>query len=167
MKEKIKLVEENIWDLNIEAIFCHANTELEPEEEITRKIMEKGGDDVHKECNKSANLQKGKAIITSGGKLPAKFIIHVILNEAGGFADEDTLMIGIKEAMNLAKEKQIKAVAIPLIGQSAEVPVKRAAELILTEVKKHIEGDTSIESVVFVSNDYYSQDAFEEGIRQL
>ncbi len=167
MKEKIKLVDGNIWELDLEAILCHANTELEPEEETTKKIMEKGGDDIQRECNKSTNLQKGKAIITCGGKLPIQYVIHVILNEAGGMADEDILMIGMKEALNLAKEKQIKHLGIPMIGQSTEVPVKRAAELILTEVKKHIEGETSIEIVTFVANDFYSYDAFEEGIRQL
>jgi len=181
MKDKISILyEEDICQVEVDAIVCEANLELEPEAEITKKIMEKAGEELLKQCNKFSDLKKGDAILTEipNQKLQANYLIHAILCNLGEEAEEEDMMGAIRNALSLAKEKGFKTIAMPLIGAKAKaeasskranagIPIKRAAELMLAEAKRHLEMETSLEKIFFVLQDHVAYDAFEEGFRQL
>ena len=167
MKDRIGLIQGDICVINVDAIICHANTELETEDPITRQIFQAGGEDIIEECDRLTGLQKGKAVVTTGGKLRTKHLIHAIINESKEESNEEELMATIREAFQVAKQNGYKTVALPLIGQNDEIPVKRAAELLLTEVKKHFDGHSCVEKIIFVVTEDYHYDALEEAIRQV
>lgn len=167
MKDKIKILYGDICQTKVDAILCQTNTDLEAEDTITVKLMELGGDEVQAECNQFENLHKGKAVATTAGKLPSKMLIHTIICNTGEHTEEDEMMLAIRSALNLANEKMLKSLSMPLIGESTGIPIKRAAELMLAEVKRHLEGETSLEKVIFVLQDQAFYNALEEGFRQL
>lgn len=168
MKDRIHIAQGDICSVHADAIICQANTNLEMEEATTRMLMETGGDEIQRECNQITGLEKGKAVLTSGGKLKAKFLIHAVVNEMDEPADKDALMSAMREALLLAKQKGFRTILCPLIGQSDEIPIKRAAELLLTEVKKHFDiPNSTIERLIFVVNDDDAYEALEDAVRQL
>ena len=167
MKEKIKIVAKDICSMEVDAIICQANTELEMEDRATWRMIERGGDVIHNECNGQESLTTGMSVCTPAGKLLASYLIHAVINKRGEKAREDQTMTAIRSALNMAKEKQFQTLAIPLIGPSAGIPVKRAAELILTEIKKHFDSDTTVESIILAAHSRASFEAFDEGLKQL
>ncbi len=171
VKEKITILEDDITTFKTDAIFCQANTELEIMDTISKELMDRGGEAIQNECNQIENLVKGQAVITSGGNLDAKYLLHLVgydSREEGINGEDEDLMNSTRNALNIVKEKQLKSLSIPLLGsENTKVPIKRAAELILAEVKKHLEGETSIEEVFFIASNHNEYDAFDEAYRQL
>lgn len=171
MKEKIVILQNDIWKMEVDAIICHANTELEMCEAISSQLLEYGGDAIQNECNSFDQLSKGQAVITTAGQLPAQNLIHAIVHNLGedyNDGEEEFLMKAIREAFIIIREKKLKTIALPLIGSSSlNIPVKRAAELIMAEIKKHLDGETSVENIYFVAQNYIMYDAIDEAHRQL
>lgn len=167
MKEKIQIVQGNICDAEVDCIICQANTELEMEDEITKKLIDIGGDEIHLQCNSYSSVQRGTAIITGAGNLKAKHIIHAVINDLNEDTEEDQIMQAVRSALTLAKEREITSIALPLIGESSGIPIRRTAELILTEVKKHYESDSTIEKILFIVESDIAYQSIEEGVKQL
>ena len=168
MKGNIEILYGDIWEASVDAIVCQANTDLEAEDSITTKLIEVGGDDIQAECNDIENAEVGQAVATNAGKLPVKKLIHAMVYNVGEIITEESIMAAVRQSLLLTKELSLTSVAMPLLsGDNSDIPVKRAAELILAEVKRHLEGDTSLEKVLFVLNDETSYEAFEEGSRQI
>ena len=167
MKEKIEIIKGEITKIKADAIFCQANTELETEDETSKIIIDAGGDNIQTACNELENLEKGSAALIKAGTLPVRYLIHVIINSVGEIAEEDQMMQALRHAFQLAKDKNLRRLVIPPIGESAGIPIKRAAELMLTEVKKHFDGETSIEKITMVVVDDVAYEAFDEALRQL
>ena len=157
--------------MEVDAIICHANTELEMCEPISSLLLEYGGDDIQNQCNSFEQLSKGQAVVTTAGQLPAHNLIHAIVHNLGedhNDGEEEYLMKAIREAFIIIREKKFKSIALPLIGSSSlNIPVKRAAELIMAEVKKHLDGETHVEHVYFVAQNHIAYDAIDEAHRQL
>ena len=168
MKEQIKIIHGNICQVEVDGIICQANTELELESEITSKLIEAGGEEIQSECNQFSQLQKGNAVATTAGNLPAKYLIHAVINHLNEEAEEEFMMLALRNALQVAKEKMLKTLSTSLIGEgNIGVPIKRAAELMLAEIKRHLEGESSVETIFFVTFDDSLYKAFEEGLRQL
>ncbi len=171
MKENITIVEDDITTLATDAICCQANTDLEMDDNITASLLRKGGDEILNNCNEYENLQRGQAVITKAGALSCKYIIHVILYTIGEENEDDgdkNLMDGVRQALHLAKEKELKSLAFPLLGSyNTGIPIRRAAELIMAEIKKHMESDTSLETVICVGHNHATYNALEEAYKQI
>lgn len=168
MREKIEILYGDICKIEVDAIICETNTNMEPDSEITDRLVRQGGDDVQIEYNRIANVQKGNAVATTAGKLPAKLLISTIMSNPGEDAEEEEeMMVAVRNSLHLAKEKKLKTVSMPLIGARSSIPIKRAAELILAEIKRHLEWETTLEKVFVVLDEDAAYEAFEEAYRQL
>lgn len=168
MKDYVKIIYGDICSVPADAIICEANTELESEEGISDRLFELGGDDIQNECHQFDSLTKGQAVSTCAGKLSAKSIIHCIVKNSGEYIEEDEMMCSIRHALRIACEGGFHTVSLPLIGGGQSgIPIKRAAELILGEVKRHFDGETSIEQIQFVLEDREHAESVEEALRQL
>lgn len=167
MREMIDIIYGDISKTKVDGIICQSNTDLDTNDEITARLMKLGGDIVQAECNQIQNIQKTSAVVTSAGNLPAQYLIHTIMYNAGEEAQEDEMMLAIRSALNAAKEKMLKTISMPLIGESSGISIKRAAELMLAEVKRHLELETTLEKIFFMVNDDASYIALEEAYRQL
>ena len=168
MKNKIEIMYGDISEIQADGIICQANTDLEIEDRITRRLVDKGEDTIRDACNQFANVKKGDAVITTAGKLPAQFLIHTVITSMGDEVEEEDMMLGMRNALNLAKEKSLKTITMPLIGiGELGISIKRAAELMLAEIKRHLEAETSVERLIFVLEDEAQYEACEEEFRQL
>jgi len=121
-----------------DAIVIPSNSRLLPSGELRCKIIRKAGPKVQVECNviaqKMCNIPVGSAVITSGGNLKSRYIIHA---RAGH--DGKKLVLATWNSLNTADKHNIKSLVFPplskdVIGFSA----KMSSQLMLPTIKKYL-----------------------------
>lgn len=121
-----------------DAIVIPTNSRLLPSGKLRCKTLREAGSKVQVECNriiqKKANIQVGTVVITSGGDLSSKYIIH-----ANAGHDGKKLMLTTWNALKLADKNGIKSILLPpiskeLIGFNSKV----CANIMIPTIKKYI-----------------------------
>ena len=74
----IRLVKGDIAELEVDAVVNAANSSLIMGGGVAGVILRKGGWRIQEECNRIGHCEVGSAVITSGGKLKAKYVIHAV-----------------------------------------------------------------------------------------
>jgi len=165
MKNRIEIHKGDITKLKVDAIVNAANTSLLGGGGVDGAIHRAAGPELIDFNRKLGGCLTGEAKISSGFNLPAKFIIHTvgpIWN--GGNNNEDRLLSNCyKNSLKLAVENKIKTIAFPAISTGVyHFPLKRATKIAVTEVKKFLEKDNTIEKVIFVCFDEETYEVYEK-----
>lgn len=160
MIEKIELLKGDITKLNVDAIVNAANSSLLGGGGVDGAIHRAGGSRILEECRmiiaRQGGCKTGEAVITTGGDLPAKFVIHTVgpvYN--GGKKNEAKLLSNCYEnSLKLTAEYKLLSVAFPNISTGIYgYPKKEAAEIAITTVKEFLIKDDFIRKVYFVCFD--------------
>lgn len=97
--------------------------------------------------------ETGKAKITSGYNLPAKYILHTvgpIIQWEVTREDEELLAGCYRECMKLAADNGVKSIAFCCLSTGVfRFPQKRAAQIAVRTVKDFLDKDSRIEKVIF------------------
>jgi len=158
-KAKIRLVQGDVTDRNTEAIVNAANSTLMGGGGVDGAIHRKGGPKILEECKQIRatewpnGLPTGKAVITSGGDLKARHVIHTIGPVwRGGIRGEPELLAeAYLNSLRLAVSKGLKTIAFPSISTGAyRYPIEKASRIALTTVKEFLEKEDKLDKVVFV-----------------
>ncbi|MCG9129649.1 O-acetyl-ADP-ribose deacetylase [Candidatus Poribacteria bacterium] len=157
---QIELIQGDITKASVDAIINAANKELIGGGGVDGAIRRAGGPEVVKECDNIRATQggcpTGSAVITTGGNLFAKHIIHTAgpIWE-GGIKDEPTLLSSCyKESLFLAAKNEINSIAFPSISTGIYgYPIKKAAHVALKTIKELAESrhkiPTTIQFILF------------------
>jgi len=155
-KTKLTLIQGDITEQETEAIVNAANTTLLGGGGVDGAIHRAGGPIILEECKeiraKQGECPTGEAVITTGGNLKAKHVIHTVGPVwSGGKRKEDALLHNAyKNSLSLAKDKGIRSLSFPSISTGAYgFPIERAAEIALCTVRNFLRGYT-FEEVRFV-----------------
>lgn len=157
-KSRISLIKGDITKLEVDAIVNAANSSLLGGGGVDGAIHKVGGKQILEECidirSKQGGCKPGEAVITTGGLLKAKSIIHTVGPVwNGGNNDEDKLLASCYiNSLKLAEENHIKTIAFPNISTGVyRFPKERAADIAVKTVKNYLRENESIEKVIFVS----------------
>lgn len=153
---RIELYKGDITKLKVDAIVNAANTSLLGGGGVDGAIHRAVGPELLKFNKKLGGCKTGEAKISPGFNLPAKFIIHTVGPVwNGGKHNEDKLLADCYiNSLKLAVENKIKSMAFPAISTGIyRFPLERATKIAITEVKKFLEKNDSIEKVIFVCFD--------------
>lgn len=157
---KINIVKGDITKENVDAIVNAANSGLLGGGGVDGAIHKVGGSEILKECkeiiNKIGKLETGKAVITSGGKLKAKYVIHTVgpIWRGGNFNEENLLADCYKNSLNLAIKEGIKTIAFPNISTGVYgFPEDLAVKIVFKTMKENIEKYKEIKEIKFVCFD--------------
>ena len=82
---------------------------------LSQAVKEHGGQQVENELKRLGKLSGGSAVITSGGRLPARHIIHLIPDSA----NKDHLQLCVEECLRLAETRSVSSISIPAVGTGA------------------------------------------------
>ncbi len=153
LMENIQVVKQDITKLKVDAIVNAANTSLLGGGGVDGAIHNAAGEDLLRECRKLGSCATGKAKITKGYDLPAKYIIHTVGPVwHGGKTKEDELLISCyNNSLDLATKNNITSIAFPAISCGVyRFPIDRAAKIAVREVRKYIKEHPEIEKIIFV-----------------
>ena len=156
----IQLIKGDITKIKVDAIVNAANSSLLGGGGVDGAIHRAGGPKILEECKiireKQGGCKTGEAVITTGGDLPAKYVIHTVGPVwHGGKNNKDELLANAyKNSLRLATEYEIKSIAFPNISTGVYgFPKQRAAEIAVNAVKEFTKLTTLIKEIFFVCFD--------------
>ena len=164
-RDKVMISQGDITDCALDAIVNAANNNLILGAGVAGAIRSKGGPAIQKECDAIGPIALGEAAITTGGALKAKFVIHAASMHLGGRTTEENLRASTRNSLKRAAERKLETIGFPAIGTGiAGFPMDRCAHVMLDEVRKHLEGETSVRQVEFVLFDRAAFETFKRAI---
>jgi len=158
-KTKVRLVMGDITEMTTDAIVNAANSSLMGGGGVDGAIHRKGGPKILAECRKirenewPEGLPAGKAVLTTGGKLKSRFVIHTVgpIWQGGTWQEPEVLASAYENSLRTAVAKRLRSVAFPSISTGAYgYPVADASRVALRTVKAFLEKEDSLDEVVFV-----------------
>lgn len=158
----------DITQYEVDAIVNAANNDLQLGGGLAGAIARKGGPAIQQECNRHGPVEVGQAALTGAGNLPARYVIHQASMRLGGRTTAESLRSSTAAVLRLAEEINARTLALPATGTGiAGFPVRRCAEIMLDEVRKHVAGSTNLTDVYFVLFDQSSLKAFQQVHREM
>jgi O-acetyl-ADP-ribose deacetylase (regulator of RNase III) len=156
----LKLVQGDITELNTDVIVNAANAQLILGGGVAGAIRRKGGAKIQEECNKiGGSVEVGGAVITTGGNLKAKHVIHAVGPRMGEDAEEAKLRNAVTNSLKLMDDHRLKTIAFPAISTGIfGYPIERCAKIMISTAKKYLNGETQIRQVVLC---LYSESDYE------
>ena len=169
MKNRIEIHKGDITKLKVDAIVNAANTSLLGGGGVDGAIHRAAGPELLEFNRKLGGCPTGEAKISPGFNLPAKYIIHTVGPVwNGGKNNEDTLLANCyKKSLRLAVENKAKTIAFPAISTGVyRFPLERATKIAVSEVKKFLEKNETIEKVIFVCFDEETYEVYENILKE-
>ena len=176
---KISLIQGDITRQDTDAIVNAANPSLMGGGGVDGAIHRAGGRAILEQCkeivSKQGRLPTGKAVITSGGNLKAKYVIHTVgpIWQGGTKNEAELLTSAYQESLKLATEHNLESISFPSISTGAYgYPVEEAAKVAIKAVisflrmKKEKEA-TSLKEVVFVLFDSRTYEYYRSALEEL
>ena len=174
-KSTLSIIQGDITRQDTEAIVNAANSSLMGGGGVDGAIHRAGGPAILEDCKKivarQGRLPTGKAVITTGGNLTAKYVIHTVgpVWHGGAHGEPELLASAYRESLKVAAENKIGSVSFPSISTGVySYPVAEAAEIALRTVAGYLrEEDTTIKEVVFVLFDSGTFQAYSRALSNL
>jgi O-acetyl-ADP-ribose deacetylase (regulator of RNase III) len=167
----IELIKGDITLLDVEAIVNPANNYLIHGGGLAAAIVKRGGMIIQQESKKIGNVPTGGAVITSGGHLKAKHVIHAVgpRYKDGKSGEPEKLESAVKSGLHIAEQKKLKSVAFPAISSGIfGYPLDECAKVITDAIidffknKEKEKSDSTLEKVVLCLFDDESYKEFEK-----
>ena len=158
-RTRVRLVRGDITRQETDAVVNAANSSLMGGGGVDGAIHRAGGPAILSECMEVRRsrypdgLPTGEAVMTGGGSLKARHVIHTVgpVWRGGGSEEERLLAAAYRNSLTVAVENGLRSVAFPSISTGAYgYPVEKAAWKALRTVKAFIEMNPSLDEVVFV-----------------
>jgi len=156
---------------DVTAIVNAANSSLLGGGGVDGAIHRAGGPDILKECRRIREtihpdgLPTGQAVITTGGNLPAKYVIHTVGPIYGRHPGRDAELLAAcyQNSLLLAGQHQVSSIAFPSISTGAfGYPKAEAAKIASRTIKDFLLADEQIEQVRLVFFQQGDADLFRE-----
>ena len=154
----LELAEGDITELHTDAIVNAANASLILGAGVAGAIRTKGGPAIQQECDEIGGCPVGGAVITSGGNLKARHVIHAVGPRKGEGDEEEKLRNATLNSLKVANDTGLKSIGFPAISTGIfGFPIARCAEIMLSGTIGYLEKETGLERVVFC---LYGREAF-------
>ena len=173
-RTKLPLIQGDITRQETDAIVNAANSSLMGGGGVDGAIHRASGSAILEECKqivaKIGRLPAGKAVITTGGNLKARHVIHTVgpIWRGGSSGEPETLASAYRESLKLAVENRLSTVSFPSISTGAySYPLAQAAKVALQTVIEFLRQDTSLKEVVFVLFDANTLTAYSQALEEI
>ena len=169
---RIELIQGDITKAQVDAIVNAANRQLIGGGGVDGAIRRAGGDAIETACaqirERQGGVETGAAVITTGGNLPAKYVIHTAgpVWEGGTAGEPDLLASCYRESLQLAVENGVQTIAFPSISTGIYgYPTEKAAAVALRTVKKFVvSGGSALTCIQFILFDDATYQCYAEAL---
>ncbi|NTS42353.1 O-acetyl-ADP-ribose deacetylase [Flavisolibacter sp. BT320] len=160
MQNRLSVIRGDITKVEVDAIVNAANSSLLGGGGVDGAIHRAGGPAILEECRKivarQGGCQTGKAVITTAGRLPAKFVIHTVgpVWHGGKKNERELLANCYQNSLQLAVNNGCRSIAFPNISTGVYgYPKPEAAAVAVQAVHDFLNGNKVLEKVIFVCFD--------------
>jgi O-acetyl-ADP-ribose deacetylase (regulator of RNase III) len=166
-RSALELVRGDITEMETDAIVNAANAQLVMGGGVAGAIRNKGGPAVQEECNRIGGTHVGGAVITTGGNLKAKHVIHAVGPRMGEGDEDRKLNDATLNSLKIADQHHLDSISFPAISTGIfGYPLDRCARIMLSTVIDYLKGETGLRRVVFCLYGEESFSAFAEELRK-
>jgi O-acetyl-ADP-ribose deacetylase (regulator of RNase III) len=138
-------------------------------------IHRAGGPAILEECKqivaRQGRLPTGQAVITTGGNLVARYVIHTVgpIWQGGSKGEAKLLASAYKESLKLAAEHNLTSISFPSVSTGAYgYPLAEAARVATAAVVSFLRGEvTSVKEAVFVLFDSRTYEAYASALEEV
>ena len=169
-KSILEIVQGDITQQDTEAIGNAANSALAGGGGVDGAIHRAGGPSMMSELRaRYKGCPTGSAVITSGGNLKAKYVIHAVgPRYSGSPKDPDLLSGAYRRSLELCTQNKISSIAFPSISTGIYgYPVEEASRIALKTVMDFLKDHPEVKLVRFVLFDSKTYDVYEEALKKL
>ncbi|GMK37179.1 macro domain-containing protein [Paenibacillus sp. CCS19] len=170
----IEVLKGDITQSQLECIVNAANTSLLGGGGVDGAIHRAGGTAILDECikirNKQGNCPVGEAVITSGGNLKAKYVIHTVgpVWNDGNKNEKEKLRNCYINSLDLAMKYGISSISFPNISTGIyRYPKDLAAEVAIMSVIEFVKSNSSIKHIQFVCFDEDNERIYKGELRRI
>ena len=166
----IELCRGDITRQQVEAIVNAANSRLAGGGGVDGAIHRAGGPAIMEECRNIGGCPTGTAVITTGGRLPAAYVIHTVgpVYRGGGSGEPELLRSAYLSSLRAAEKNGVQTIAFPSISTGVYgYPIEEASRIALSTVIEYLSGKTIIRLVVFVLFSTQDLDVYGSMLAQL
>jgi len=172
---KLRIIQGDITRQTTDAIVNAANSSLMGGGGVDGAIHRAGGPAILDECKqivaRQGRLPTGKAVMTTGGNLKAKYVIHTVgpIWHGGNSGEPELLASAYHESLKLATENNLNSIAFPSISTGAYgYPVNQASKVAIDAVITFLsQSTTSLREVVFVLFDAQTLGAYTSALKEI
>jgi O-acetyl-ADP-ribose deacetylase (regulator of RNase III) len=165
LSASIEVVEDDITQLEVDAIANAANTQLRHGGGVAAAISRAGGPEVQRESDERAPIGLGEAVETTAGDLPARWVIHAATMELGGPTSAGIIRRATASTLRKADELGARSLALVAFGTGVGgFPLDEAARIEVEEARRYLEGGGQLERVVFAVRGSEAREAFERAL---
>ncbi len=169
-KGTLSLVEGDITQQDTDAIVNAANKSLLGGGGVDGAIHRAGGAVILQECRKIGGCETGEAVITSGGTLKAKYVIHTVgpVYKDGLHGEPKLLENAYANSLAVASSNGLKSVAFPSISTGAyRYPLEEAAKIAIQTAIQYLEDHEDINLIRFVLFGQNALEVYEKKLSEL
>jgi len=163
----LELLDGDLTEMDTDAIVNAANARLVLGGGVAGAIRRKGGPRIQAECDKTGGTFVGGAVITTGGNLKARHVIHAVGPRMGEGDEDQKLKNATLNSLKTADENNLKSISFPAISTGIfGFPIGRCAEIMLQTTIDYLKGETGLQRVVFCLFGRDSYEVFENQLRR-
>ena len=156
---KIKVVQGDITEIEVDAIVNAANNHLWMDAGVAGAIKRRGGKEIEDEAMKKGPIPVGEAVVTSAGGLKAKYVIHAAVMGQDLVTKEEYIKNATQNSLKRAEELEIESIAFPAFGTGVGgFPMDKCARIMLDQAKDFSKKVKYLKEVLFVLFDKKSYD---------
>lgn len=170
--DRIEIIQADITKIKVDAIVNAANSSLMGGGGVDGAIHRAGGPEILEGCRKiiakQGSCKTGEAVITTAGKLPAKFVIHTVgpVWQGGTHNEKIKLANCYTNSLQLAISSGCKTIAFPNISTGIYgFPKKDAATIAVKTVKDFLLANPELNKVIFACFDPENYDYLQNELK--
>jgi O-acetyl-ADP-ribose deacetylase len=159
---KLEVVQGDITDQTVDAVVNAANNHLWMGAGVAGAIKRRGGQIIEDSAVAQAPIDIGAAVLTTGGDLPANYVIHGAAMGQDLQTDEFKILKTTTSCLEVAVESSLASVAFPALGTGVGgFSAQACAQIMIDAVVEFLQQPNSLRKVVFVLFDNHTFQAFE------
>jgi O-acetyl-ADP-ribose deacetylase (regulator of RNase III) len=162
----LELHQGDITRLAVDAIVNAANSGLRGGGGVDGAIHRAGGPAIMAECRRIGGCPTGQAAVTTGGNLPARYVVHAVgpVWRGGNQGEPALLRSAYANSLQRAEELGVASIAFPSISTGVYgYPIERACHIAVGAVTEHVRQGTALQHIIFClfsAGDYAVYEAY-------
>jgi O-acetyl-ADP-ribose deacetylase (regulator of RNase III) len=168
VEERLRIVEGDITLLDVEAVVNAANKHLRLGGGVAGAIRTRAGPAIQDECDRLAPIEVGEAVITGGGNLKAKYVIHAVGPVNGEGDEEAKLARATLSSLRIAGDRKIQSLAFPAISTGIYgFPLQECSRIMLRVSLDFLKKNSYPREIVFCLYGAAAYDVFRKTLASL